>query len=337
MKRRVICFFVLVFWGLIICTLLSESIEQQMTAQVVAVTATGFPEEKLPVDSLNSDDTGVHLYKVVEGSGWESGSRVQEVTPNEYRIEKGSILVTTGQGDNYIQYASKPIASGDLIQVTRQYQGQEGNYLVIGSTGTEMSTELWKDVSLVERNETALLLSMVGKQLYMEAQIRSALSIPEENQVYSLGDVNTFFENIPLVATLLVLMIVSVILWGYSCILSRNLRKNRFLLMGNLAIGVVLLGIFARVTHAIHLPSSLLPGDNIFKLNYYTYEFSEILGTLKGFSSTAASEVAEALKRNVLLAGGVVLLGIMSCIVILLVEQRMVKRRDHSPRTENKR
>ena len=327
MKRKVICVFILVFWGLVICTLLSAGIEQQMVAKVVSVKPIGESEVKLPMDSLIIDDMGSHLYKVVEGEGWESGKRVEEVSPNEYRVQEGNIIMTTGQGEDYIQYASKPIVPGDLVQVLGQYQGQEDNYLIIGSTDIEMSTESWEDVSIVERNEKVLLLSMAGKQPYMEAQVRSELSIPEENEIYSLQDVNLFFENMPLVAILLTLIIDSVILWGYSCILSGNLRKNRFLLVGNFVIGVVLLRIFARVTHMIDLPSSLLPDKNILKLNYYMDEFSEIFKALESLSSIAAKEVAEIFQRNMLLAVGMILLGLICCIIILLLEQRMVKRR----------
>ena len=55
------------------------------------------------------------------------------------------------------------------------------------------------------------------------------------------------------------------------------------------------------------------------------------------FPISGGMEVAEVMKRNVLLAGGVVLLGIISCIVILLLEQRMVKRRGHSPQAVKKK
>lgn len=340
MKRKVVCIFVLVFWALMVCTILSAGIEQQMTAQVTTITMSDLSDtRKLPLDVLFYDEDGMHLYEVVKGSGWESGNRVQEIAPELYWIEEDGIAVTNGSEYGYIQYASKPIASGDLVQIVNQYAGQEDSYLIVDASGTEadmagteagmtetgVSAKLWKDVSVAEQNEKALLLSMAGQQPYMEAQVRSVLAIPEGNTIYSLGDVRALFENIPLIAVLLALMIVSVTIWGYSCILSRKLKENKLLVAGNLVIGAILLEIFHRVTQAVQLPSSLLPGQNILKMEYYCSEFSEIFGILKDFSNIAAKETMEVFQRNMLLAGGIILSGMVVCAIFLLLEQRAVK------------
>lgn len=347
MKRKVVCIFVLVFWALMVCTILSAGIEQQMTAQVTTITMSDLSDmRKLPLDALFYDEDGMHLYEVVKGSGWESGNRVQEIAPELYWIEEDGIVVTNGSEYGYIQYASKPIASGDLVQIVHQYAGQEGSYLIVGASGTGadmagteagiagmeagiaetgVSAKLWKDVSVAEQNEKALLLSMAGQQPYMEAQVRSALAIPEGNTIYSLGDVRAFFGNIPLIAVLLALMIVSVTIWGYSCILSRKLKENKLLVAGNLVIGAILLEIFHRVTQAVQFPSSLLPGQNILELEYYRSEFSEISGILKDFSNIAAKETMEVFQRNMMLAGGIILFGMVVCAVLLLLERRAVK------------
>lgn len=307
MKRRVICFFVLVFWGLVLCTILSDSIERQMTAWVAVIKAgNGMQEElKLPEDAVFYDDGETHLYEVVKGNNWEEGKRVQEV--QVYRIKEGDILVSAFTEYGYIRYASKEIAPGDLVQTVRQYKGQEDNYLVLGK-------------------DEAILLSAAGEQPYMEEQVRSALSLPDECRIYSMKEVCAFFENLPLISALMVLMIMLAALWGYSCSLSRHLRKNRFLLMGNFVIGIGLTGVFWRITQAVRLPSSLLPERNILELHYYVDEFSEILGALSGLPDSAARNVMGVFWRGILLGGGILPAGLIWITAVLLLEKRMKLR-----------
>lgn len=310
MKRKVICFFILVVWVLMICTILSAQVEQQMMVQVTTVVISDLSDmRKLPADTLFYDEKGTHLYEIVRGSGWESGKRVQEISPELYWVEEDGILVTNGSEYGYIQYASKSITSGDLVQTVHSYKGAEEDYLIIDK----------------DEMKNTKLLHMEGQQPYMEMQVKSILAIPEENTVYSLGDVRAFFKNIPLIAILLVIIIISVFIWGYSCILSSKLEENKWLLIGNLIIGGGLLEVFRRVAQVIQLPSSLLPGQNILELGYYRYEFSEIFGALKNLSGAAVEETIKVFQKNMLLAGVEILFGVIVCAAILLLEQRVIK------------
>lgn len=330
MKRKAICFFVLIAWGLVICTIFSVCIEQQMTVQVAAVTSDGFSETKLSASALFQDDTGTHLYQVVKGDGWESGYRAQEISPYDYWMEEDGIFLTYGSEYGFIQYASKSVTQGDLLQLVHQYKGKEGCYLVVESE--EMKAALsGTGIEVAEKNGKSMLLSMTAEQPYMESQVKDKLTLPEDSRVYSLEEVNDFFRNVPLVAVLIVIVIVSVVLWGYSCVLcnrrrklhklSVEVRKIRLLILVNTGIAAVLLGIFQRVTQAIELPSSLLPEKNILDMKYYMAEFSEIIETLKNFSSAAARETVRAFQWNMMLAGGVILVGAVCGIGILRTER----------------
>ena len=71
MKRRVLCIFVLILWGLVFCTMLSVRIEQLMIPEVVLTQADeSEPSPHIALDSLFFDDTGMHLYRPREGTGW---------------------------------------------------------------------------------------------------------------------------------------------------------------------------------------------------------------------------------------------------------------------------
>lgn len=70
MKRRVLCIFVLILWGLVFCTMLSVRIEQLMIPEVVLTQADeSEPSPHIALDSLFFDDTGMHLYRPREGTG----------------------------------------------------------------------------------------------------------------------------------------------------------------------------------------------------------------------------------------------------------------------------
>ena len=60
MKRRVLCIFVLILWGLVFCTMLSVRIEQLMIPEVVLTQADeSEPSPHIALDSLFFDDTGI--------------------------------------------------------------------------------------------------------------------------------------------------------------------------------------------------------------------------------------------------------------------------------------
>lgn len=300
-----------------------------MTAQVTVLKSNrnSQSEVKLPFDVLFYDDAGFHLYEVGEGDNWENKKHVQEIHSYQYRIEEDGVFSAIEAEYGYIQYASKAIRPGDLIQVVSQYKGQEENFLVIEPTKTESEGfgEFGEGVSVMEQNQGVFLLSIVGKQPYMEGQIRSILSISDTYKIYNLNEISIFFTNIPFISVLFVFIIIFIILWGYSCRLSCHLYKNRYLLVGNFGIAFILLIVFVWIISKIHLPSSLLPDKNIFDLQYYKNEFLEIFQALEKLSGTAVLEAEKVLKQNVLLAKGIFLFSLLCCISILLLEHKIVK------------
>lgn len=116
MKRRVLCIFVLILWGLVFCTMLSVRIEQLMIPEVVLTQADESElSPHIALDSLFFDDTGMHLYRPREGTGWETGTRIYEEEINNYSVGENQLdLKFFG---SYVRYASKPLRSGDEISI----------------------------------------------------------------------------------------------------------------------------------------------------------------------------------------------------------------------------
>ena len=134
MKRRVLCIFVLILWGLVFCTMLSVRIEQLMIPEVVLTQADeSEPSPHIALDSLFFDDTGMHLYRPREGSGWETGTRIYEEEINNYSVGENQLdLKFFG---SYVRYASKPLRSGDEISIKSDLENRDDTWLAIFPEG----------------------------------------------------------------------------------------------------------------------------------------------------------------------------------------------------------
>lgn len=134
MKRRVLCIFVLILWGLVFCTMLSVRIEQLMIPEVVLTQADeNEPSPHIALDSLFFDDTGMHLYRPREGTGWETGTRIYEEEINNYSVGENQLdLKFFG---SYVRYASKPLRSGDEISIKSDLENRDDTWLAIFPEG----------------------------------------------------------------------------------------------------------------------------------------------------------------------------------------------------------
>ena len=153
MKGRKLCFFLGAFWLLVICTILSDSVERQMTVKVqVLETQITMSEGELvlkpyPAEILSNGD----LYEAGEGSEWETGLRAHVIPPEFYITEKDQVLLATNPGDGEtILYRTKELFPGTLVQKTVPYQGKEGLYLTLS------------------KEKEPQLFPMTGKEPYME-------------------------------------------------------------------------------------------------------------------------------------------------------------------------
>ena len=120
MKRRVLCIFVLILWGLVFCTMLSVRIEQLMIPEVVLTQADeSDPSPHMALDSLVFDDTGMHLYRPREGTGWETGTRIYEEEINNYSVGENQLdLKFFGC---YVRYASQPLLKLNRTRLCGQH------------------------------------------------------------------------------------------------------------------------------------------------------------------------------------------------------------------------
>ena len=323
MKRRVLCIFVLILWGLVFCTMLSVRIEQLMIPEVVLTQADeSEPSPHIALDSLFFDDTGMHLYRPREGTGWETGTRIYEEEINNYSVGENQLdLKFFG---SYVRYASKPLRSGDEISIKSDLKNRDDTWLAIFPEGIP---QLSGALTPTAEAENALLFNVTDTpQPFMADRAKSTIlpvtELANENagSFYSLSDVKSFLSQLPLLAALLSLSLFVLILWVYSFVLSRKAKENR----AKLAVPFILLH--------IALPSSLLPQYRITDAAYYMREFGEIFSALNilAKSSRESTELLQNAGKmqamTLVIVGFSIFLGVIFILIERLVRNKSFKK-----------
>ncbi len=335
MKKKVFCAMLLVLWVLVVCTLLSIRVEDLMMPRVTVSTPN--MDGSLPSDCVFSDEMGMHLFYTVEGTGWESGIRVRE-NPNGVSLDEDGTTVQGGFGSSFIRYASKFPKLGEKVMIEQTNARGADTWLVVAQEEPPLVEKLPFNVEQLAKAGNDLLFGVTQvSQTYMEKEAQSTLfglqavafnSIPPDVRVYSLTDINTFIRQLPLLSGLLVLLIVPVILWAFSCLLARKARANRPFLWVNGALAAAMVVGMAFLLHAIQIPASMMPLDHVTDFSHYTQELEEAFAGLRAL--TAHPLAAEALtyagtRQN--LAVGVLLIGFLLTAIGLTVEAILVKKR----------
>lgn len=295
MKKNSLCIFTLIFWMVAAFTLLSIKVEEQMVPQVALISPQGSMGKRstLPADCLQMDDDGIsRLYSTYEGTGWEAGTRVREENGGYTLTEKG-LELDSGWGD-YVQYASKPLYSGEIVEAVRGGEKGADYWLaVFPDIIPEQLGKLPSEITIAEQDGNALLLSVEKADLpYMTGRVKSLIPELENAEIYSFSELEKFLEALPLLGMVLGIMLAAVILWIFCCFMAKEPRKNRAGLVINITLGVLLLAGLFFTLRMVELPSSMLPREQITEFGYYTREFESILFALKHLAAAGDATTA---------------------------------------------
>lgn len=214
------------------------------------------------------------------------------------------------------------MAVGELVEPCSSRVGDEDCYLVVDPGNADRSLEAWETATVTEEQEGMLLVTLNGKQPFLESQAKSELDFARDSRIYSLGDIRRFFGNFPLLAGMAAVFLGTVFLCGYSLRLVRDLQKNRRRLFTHGITGIALFGVFALLVKKIQFPSSLLPSKNILDIGYYTEEFQDIFQKLEIFSADVAQETLQLLPMNMALSGVVFLGGTALILLVFFMEKK---------------
>lgn len=348
MKKKVLCAFALILYVMAACTLLSGKIRTEMT---LPVTAKRFPGMSamggldVPETALFTDEAGTHLYQLVEGTGWESGLRIQEFT-GEKPVGFHSVSVIAPLNSVFILSAPRLPQEGRLAEVVELEEHVPSRYLLVYPDWVPGYEMLPYNTTAVAQSENALLLQTEdGIRPFMEHKVKSqrteTYGIPgmaglsdfavDGWRVYCLEDVEQFLEALPAVTVVLLALALGVVFWAYSCRLSIHAEKNKAAIFLNIAIIVGLLCLGWHFLGGIDLPASLLPRENIFQWPHYTREFSQIFGALETLLY-GTDDILTAKAQTFRLCGGILCAGVALCAAVLLAESRAIRRRNRRRR-----
>ena len=110
MKRKTLCVFSLVLFLILFCTILSPWVSREMQTLVEIKKITG----KVSMRNLNVagsairfQDTDDTLFQILDGEGWQSGKRVQEVSRWSYQNERSHVSINASTKLDVILSASR--------------------------------------------------------------------------------------------------------------------------------------------------------------------------------------------------------------------------------------
>lgn len=307
MKRMSFCAFGLVFWLIAFSTIFSFAVERWMTP--IVVTADSSRSGQIPLDCIQWEEDGPHLYSITEGDNWLSGKRAWDVAPDAYGIGFDVVRPDYSAGTLFVHYTTKPILDGGLV-ATEYHAGGPG-------------PDVWLILPL---DGAAPVLRPVESAVrpFMEGRLKEEL---EAEKVYSLYDTRDFFSTLILLALMPAGMIFCILLWAAICLLSKDVRKSRKKLLLNGCVMLAFLAVLPFFLSKISIPSSLLPRTNILEAAHYRAEFTEIFTALESLSKIGdptAQELLRHVSATLWAAGGVVLAGaaLGGCVVLLELRPR---------------
>ena len=117
-------------------------------------------------------------------------------------------------------------------------------------------------------------------------------------------------SSLPLVALVIIAVAFPIVLWAFTCWLSRKEEENATLIKINAGVIAGMLIVLLILMKIIDLPPSLMPLDNIFDMAHYSQTFDTIFSLLGGMSSGQSVLTLAGSMETVfwcVLAGGAVL------------------------------
>lgn len=327
MKKQALCFGSLILYILIACTIVSGWIEATMMTQVEqgpvnTKAAHEAVTRELPPRSLFADQEGLHLYEIYDGTGWESGKRIREVSG--WSLTGECVSISGFPDTAYVFSATRQPKAGEQVLVLEKPDRGDDVYLALFKDGVPGELELPTEAASSTRSSNALVLEMKNYTIpFMEHRAKSVSpTLEKADRIFSIGDVRQFFGQLPAIGALaglltagLALLLSALVLW----------KRRHGPALVNLCLSGLCLCLTAVLLQKTTLPASLLPRENILELSYYRKEFAVLTSGLSGFpelSETLSAAGAAARTRGLLYFG----LSVGLFPLLLLAENLPVRR-----------
>ncbi|MGN1027439.1 MAG: hypothetical protein ACI4P4_13680 [Faecousia sp.] len=325
MKKKVLCFFSLVLYLLIACTLLSGKIQEEMITQVeIGPVNTRAPHEQvtreLPGRMIFTDETGNHVYEVVDGTGWEDGPRIRE--EGSWSLSGDGVVSIPGYPDSrYVTSASRQPQPGERVEILGKPEWTDDRYLAIYDDGVPEGYPLPSGTEDMVQSEQAMLLTMTGVITpFMEHRAKTMSMITDHaRHIFSLTDVEQFFAQLPNVTAVILTLAAGLVFWAHACCLSFRGEGGGWLTKQDVGIVAATLCLLPVLLRRFDFPASLLPEENILQWSHYREEFSLFFTAIADFPQ-AAREIAAARDEAISGCKKVFCAGALMIVFVLILE-----------------
>ena len=318
MKKNVLRIFSLLLYLLAAFTLLSQKIEVEMRTQVETWTVNKAAVFGTPVNlsvSYLFEEYGMnHLFEIREGSGWENGMRVWEISDKDWKIgyveEVPVVEVGTIREYTFVRAASRVPNIGEQVEVVESGHA-EADYLIIYPEGVPDYQILSHDVTILAESDSALIVhDERGVTPFMEHRMKGELKTMASPgwRIFSMADVEQFMNQLPAAAAITMMLLAGLLLWMLSCI--QSIRGNSGLIWFHIVIiGTLLAGVWMLLQN-VDFPASMLPDKNIFCRRHYqemldmVFANLETLGDAGQHLTALKDQVFGAVKRTIWMISG---------------------------------
>lgn len=292
MKKRILRLFSLILYLLCVCTILSWKIETEQMALIQyesRVTEESRTSTDVRIGAIFTDADGVnHLFQVVDGTGWEAGLRIEELSPEIWSVAvnpNGQPYATILGGANYriVTSAARQPRDGEKAQVVEDFETVEDTYLALYPDGVTEPLKLPDQLTLARQGESALLLTCQEGQLpFLPSSLKAAsITTGEAQQIYSLTEATQLLQALPAAAALPGLVLLGLVLWALSCCFSLRMHETRGLVYLNVVLIAASLGALYWVAASFDLPASMLPTAGVLQWRDYAAAYTQIFEALQ--------------------------------------------------------
>ena len=267
MKRKTLCAFSLVLFLILFCTILSPWVSREMQTLVEIKKITGKVSMRNPNvagSAIRFQETDDTLFQILDGEGWQSGKRVQEVSRWSYQNERSHVSINASTKLDVILSASRQPIPGQAVGIVEEFTEAEDTFLIVWDKDALFFHESYpSSFKRIAGNDTTILASFHKARFpYFEhrylntikdlvaptvlvtvdpvtGELTQTESVPPSVHIFSMTETRQSLESLPYVAGIGALLIFGVFLWADGCILSRKGWKKP---LRNAALGAATLG-----------------------------------------------------------------------------------------------
>lgn len=320
MRKKALCFFTVVLYVLAACTVLSHWIEETMMTRVElgpvnTKAAHTFVLRELPERALFRDERGLHLYEVYDGTGWESGKRIREVSG--WSLTGECVSISGFPDTAYVFSATRQPRAGEKVSLLESQERGDDTYLLIFGGELPKNAQLPLEAVGFDVKGNAALMEMRSFPVpFMEQRAKTASELTGfAERIFSMGDTEQFLNQLPQIAGGAAVLLAGLVF----LIAAWRMPKAGLLRCVNGALAALCLCLLPGTLSKILLPGSLLPEENIFALSHYRTALDTVFNGLAAFPD-AFQALAQARDTAFSASGRVLLLGAGITAGILLLE-----------------